>query len=103
MPVFVVSVAGAKQYRLSEQARRTMRPVAEGTAFAGVRAYQRLAGGDTLELVHLPEGVDPELLPPLPAGRSQLTRQTPEGWLVMRAPVSLLELEQLLERLEAGR
>ena len=30
-PVFVVSVAGAKQYRLSEEARETMRPVAEDT------------------------------------------------------------------------
>ena len=30
-PVFVVSVAGAKQYRLSEEARKTMRPVAEDT------------------------------------------------------------------------
>lgn len=30
-PVFVVSVAGAKQYRLSEEARLTMRPVAEDT------------------------------------------------------------------------
>lgn len=31
VPVFVVSVAGAKQYRLSDQARATMRPVAEDT------------------------------------------------------------------------
>ncbi|KAF1720982.1 purple acid phosphatase family protein [Pseudoxanthomonas japonensis] len=30
-PVFVVSVTGAKQYRLSDEARRTMRPVAEDT------------------------------------------------------------------------
>ena len=30
-PVFVVSVAGAKQYRLSREARETMRPVAEDT------------------------------------------------------------------------
>lgn len=30
-PVFVVSVAGAKQYRLSDEARATMRPVAEDT------------------------------------------------------------------------
>ena len=30
-PVFVVSVAGAKQYRLSGQARRAMKPVAEDT------------------------------------------------------------------------
>jgi len=29
--VFVVSVTGAKQYRLSDEARRTMRPVAEDT------------------------------------------------------------------------
>ena len=30
-PVFVVSVAGPKQYRLSDEARKTMRPVAEDT------------------------------------------------------------------------
>lgn len=37
-PVFVVSVAGAKQYRLSEEARSTMRPVAEDTQlFQAVR------------------------------------------------------------------
>lgn len=30
-PVFVVSVAGAKQYRLSDRARETMRPVGEDT------------------------------------------------------------------------
>jgi hypothetical protein len=30
-PVFVVSVTGAKQYRLSDEARKTMRPVAEDT------------------------------------------------------------------------
>ena len=30
-PVFVVSITGAKQYRLSEEARKTMRPVAEDT------------------------------------------------------------------------
>ena len=30
-PVFVVSVAGAKQYRLSDEARKTMQPVAEDT------------------------------------------------------------------------
>lgn len=30
-PVFVVSVAGPKQYRLSDMARTTMRPVGEDT------------------------------------------------------------------------
>jgi hypothetical protein len=78
-------------------------PVSEGTAFAGVRALQRLENGDTLEVVHLPEGVDPSLLPPPAPGRTELVRQTPEGWLVMRAPRSLAYLEQLLERLQAGR
>jgi hypothetical protein len=75
----------------------------EGTAFAGTRSLQRLASGDTLEVIHLPEGVDPSLLAPLSAGRSQVVRQHVDGWLVMRAPLPLIDLEQLLERLEAGR
>ncbi len=44
-PVFVVSVAGPKQYRLSEHARRTMKPVAEDTQLYQVLRIdpQRLA------------------------------------------------------------
>jgi hypothetical protein len=75
----------------------------EGTAFAGTRSLQRLASGDTLEVIHLPEGVEPSLLAAPAPGRNQLVRQHVDGWLVMRAPVSLIDLEQLLERLEAGR
>jgi hypothetical protein len=78
-------------------------PVSEGTAFAGVRALQRLESGDTLEVFHLPEGIDPSLLAPARPETSQLVRQTPEGWLVMRAPLALVDLERLLERLESGR
>jgi hypothetical protein len=78
-------------------------PVSEGTAFAGVRALQRLESGDTLEVFHLPEGIDPSLLAPPAPETSQLVRQTPEGWLVMRAPLALLDLERLLERLESAR
>jgi hypothetical protein len=78
-------------------------PVSEGTAFAGVRALQRLASGDTLEVFHLPEGIDPSLLAPAEPEISQLVRQTPEGWLVMRAPLPVVDLERLLERLESGR
>ncbi len=78
-------------------------PVSEGTAFAGVRALQRLESGDTLEVFHLPEGIDPSLLAEPASGTSQLVRQTPEGWLVMRAPLTMLQLEQLLERLQAER
>jgi hypothetical protein len=77
--------------------------VSEGTAFAGVRNLQRLENGDTLEVIYLPEGIDPSLLPPLPVGKSELVRPTPEGWLVMRARVTQAYLQQLLERLEAVR
>jgi hypothetical protein len=77
--------------------------VGEGIAFAGTRSLQRLPGGDTLEVVHLPEGIDPSLLPPLPPSQSQATRQHADGWLVMRAAVPQTFLEQLLERLEAAR
>jgi hypothetical protein len=78
-------------------------PVGDGTTFAGMRALQRLESGDTLEVVHLPEGVDPALLPTLGPGRNQLVRPRGAGWLVMRAPVSERYLEELLQRLEAGR
>ena len=61
-PVFVVSVAGAKQYRVSGQARTTMRPVAEDTQLfqvlridgARLRYEARTATGrlyDAFELV----------------------------------------------------
>ncbi len=78
-------------------------PVGSGTTFAGMRALQRLESGDTLEVVHLPEGIDPALLPALRPDLSQLVRPRGAGWLVMRAPVSERYLEELLQRLEAGR
>jgi hypothetical protein len=81
----------------------TVENLGEGTAFAGTRSLQRLASGDTLEVIHLPEGVEPSLLAPPALGRNQVVRQHVDGWLVMRAPLSLIDLEQLLERLEAGR
>ena len=78
-------------------------PVGEGATFAGMRALQRLEAGDTLELVHLPQGVDPSSLTPLREGWSELVRQRGSGWLVMRAPVAEAFLLELLQRLEAGR
>jgi hypothetical protein len=81
----------------------TVENLGEGTAFVGTRSLQRLASGDTLEVIHLPEGVEPSLLAPPAVGRNQVVRQHVDGWLVMRAPLSLIELEQLLERLEAAR
>ncbi|WP_241093404.1 purple acid phosphatase family protein [Xanthomonas sp.] len=66
-PVFVVSVAGPKQYRLSDMARRTMRPVAEDTQLYQVLkieparlAYEsRTASGrlyDAFELLRAGDG-----------------------------------------------
>ena len=78
-------------------------PVGQGTTFAGMRALQRLESGDTLELVHLPEAIDPSFLPPLRPGMSELVRRRGEGWLVMRAPVTERYLEELLQRLEGAR
>ena len=76
-PVFVVSVAGAKQYRLSDEARKTMRPVAEDTQLfqvlridgARLRYEARTATGrlyDAFELVG--DGADRTLVE-LPEGR----------------------------------
>jgi hypothetical protein len=83
--VFVVSVAGAKQYRLSDEARATMRPVAEDTQlFQVIRidgarlryeartatgrlydAFELVDGGSTgKQLVDLPQGrIDERLCP----------------------------------------
>ncbi len=77
-------------------------PVGQGTTFAGMRALQRLESGDTLELVHLPEGIDPSFLPPHSPGQNQLVLQRGAGWLVMRARVPEPYLQELLQRLEAG-
>jgi hypothetical protein len=78
-------------------------PVGQGTTFAGMRALQRLATGDTLELVHLPGGIDPSFLEPLAPGQNQLVLQRGAGWLVMRARVPEPYLQELLQRLEGGR
>lgn len=78
-------------------------PVGQGTAFAGVRALQRLENGDTLEIVHLPEGIPPSLLAPRAPGQNEIVLQRAAGWLVMRARVSEPYLLELLQRLEAGR
>lgn len=77
-PVFVVSVAGAKQYRLSDEARKTMRPVAEDTQLFQVLRFDggrlryeaRTATGrlyDAFELVD--EGRADKRLVELPEGR----------------------------------
>jgi hypothetical protein len=77
-------------------------PVSEGSTFAGMRALQRLENGDTLEVVHLAQGVAPSTLGPLRAGSREIVLERGGGWIVLRAPRTQAELRALLQRLEDG-
>ena len=79
--------------------------IEEGAAAGGTRALQWLTPADTLELLHLPEGVRPGDLAPLEEdGIAELFVLRDGLWLVMRARRrSVQELEGLLERLDANR
>ncbi len=78
--------------------------IEEGPAAGGTRALQWLTPVDTLELLHLPEGVEPADLAPLDEdGVAELVVPREGLWLVMRARRSVTELEVLLERLDANR
>lgn len=76
-PVFVVSVAGAKQYRLSAQAQRTMRPVAEDTQLfqvvridgARLRYEARTATGRLYDAFELRDDGNAKSLVDVPEGR----------------------------------
>ncbi|MEX2466969.1 MAG: zf-HC2 domain-containing protein [Gemmatimonadota bacterium] len=74
----------------------------EGVTPAGVRVLQRLDDGGVLELIHLPEGVAPEVLDPVEPGVSELAVPRGSGWLILRAPVGEDALADLLRRLEAA-
>lgn len=69
--------------------------------FAGaVRVLQRMERGDTLELIHLPPGIDPGSMPPVPAdGRTELVLPRGDGWLVARARLTRQDLEGILRQL----
>jgi anti-sigma factor RsiW len=79
--------------------------IEQGAAAGGTRALQWLTQADTLELLHLPEGVEPSDLSPLQdEGIAELVVLRDGLWLVMRARRrSVQELEGLLERLDANR
>lgn len=79
--------------------------IEEGAAAGGTRALQWLTEADTLELLHLPEGVTPTDLASLKEeDMAELFAQRDGLWLVMRARRrSVQELEGLLERLDANR
>jgi hypothetical protein len=81
-----------------------MEAIEVGSAAGGLRVVQRLTPGDTLELLHLPEGVQPSDLPaPGDEGLGQFSMSRDGLWVVARARRSGQELEVLLERLDNNR
>jgi hypothetical protein len=74
----------------------------EAELAGGVRVLQLMENGDTLELVHIPAGVDPALLPAVGDGRTQLLSPRAGGWMVLRARASADVLAGLVRRLGGG-
>jgi hypothetical protein len=72
----------------------------EGTAPLGVHVVQRLENGEILDVYHLPEGVDPLVLPPLEAIRNEVRAERDGGWVVLRGRLTTDELRALLLRLQ---
>lgn len=69
-----------------------------------VRVRQLLEGGDTLELLHLPPGIDPSGLGDTGSdGRTELVVPREGGWLVARAHTTGDALTALVDRLLASR
>jgi hypothetical protein len=74
---------------------------AEGLPGA-VRVLQRMADGDTLELVHLPAGLSTSALTPVEDGRTELVLPRDGGWLVARAHAERDILRELVRRMAEG-
>ena len=72
----------------------------EGQTEAAVRVLQLMEEGDTLEVLHLPPGVDPSALPARPGDdRRSLVSPGVDGWIVLRARADRTRMEALLARL----
>ena len=77
--------------------------ISEGVTAGGVRVLQELEDGEILELLHLPEGVDPDDLDPFPEdGKAGVITPRDGGWLIMRGNRTVEELQALLERLDGA-
>ncbi|MDX1493036.1 MAG: hypothetical protein R3253_03100, partial [Longimicrobiales bacterium] len=68
----------------------------EGSTPWGVRVRQRTADGRTFEVVHLEPGIEPAILPELESGAQEARAQTGFGWVLVRGPMSRIEVEELL-------
>jgi hypothetical protein len=70
---------------------------------AGTLRVLQLLEGDTLELLHLPAGVDPSTVTGTgDAGRNQVAVRYGAGWLLGRGRASVEVLEALLARITGG-
>jgi len=68
----------------------------EGSTPIGVQVVQRIEGDVTVELFRLLPGVDPGVLPRLGDGRNELRAETPGGVIVIRGPLTELQLNVLM-------
>ncbi len=71
----------------------------EGTSQVGALVVQRLEEGAMLEIYQLVEGVTPDVLPPLETAYNEVRVEAETGWVIVRGPRSVDELEGLLARL----
>ncbi len=74
----------------------------EGALAGGVRVLQRLPGGDTLEVIHLPPDVEPGRLEPFADGKTGVLAVRGAGWVILRARLSVAELAELKARLDGA-
>jgi hypothetical protein len=73
----------------------------EGTAPRGVHIVQRLQGGGTLDVYHLPAGVALSVLPSLPAGHDEVRGRRGDEWVILRGDLERETLRELLARLNS--
>lgn len=71
----------------------------EGTTPLGVHIVQQLDDGLRLDIYHLPEGVDPSVLPPLGSDRNEVRGDRDGEWVILRAYLPSDRLVGLLARL----
>jgi hypothetical protein len=77
--------------------------LAEGTTPTGLHVTQALRDGSVLDVYHLPEGVEPSVLPELEEGRNEAGGLRDGKWVVLRAALDPDSLGELLARMVPQR
>ncbi|MDH3271740.1 MAG: hypothetical protein OEN56_10425 [Gemmatimonadota bacterium] len=71
----------------------------DGARLYGSRILQRYSDDVVFEVVRLEPGIDPSILAAAAAGHAEARAETDNGWILVRGPLPLVELERLLGRL----